>query len=114
MEMAKSTALIGVNVLLIFHDILFVIHIPCHFRIMGMIVGKRLLMVMVMVMMMTAASVMVALLIIASGIIFMDMTFPMMMVVAVAAATVVGVYCFFLFIHDNFLLAEIWFFIIRF
>ena len=65
-------------------------------------------------MMMTAASVMVALLIIASGIIFMDMTFPMMMVVAVAAATVVGVYCFFLFIHDNFLLAEIWFFIIRF
>lgn len=81
---------------------------------MGMIVGKRLLMVMVMIVMMTAASVMVVFLSVVPGIIFKDMTFPMMMVVAVAAAAVVGVYCFFLFIHDNFLLAEIWFFIIRF
>ena len=90
MEMAEGPPFIGVNILLIFHDILLVIHIPGHFRIMGMVM---------MMMVMAAAAMMVVLLIVTSRIIFMHMTLFMMMVMAVAAAAVVGVHRFFFRMH---------------
>ena len=98
MEMAEGPPFVGINGLFVFHNIFLVRFIPGHFRIMGMVVMKGLFF---MVVVMTAAAMMMAFLsfILTSGIIFMNMTFFVMLVMAVAAAAVMGMHCFFFFIH---------------